>query len=172
MKRVTKSTWSNTSVTTTDTQHLLFSLNQFMDIRPFSTSDEPHLVALWQACGLVVPWNDPHLDIARKLQVQPELFLVGLLDNQIVATVMGGYDGHRGWLNYLAVHPDYQRQGLGKMIITAIETKLEALGCPKINLQVRNTNLLAVEFYQALGYQVDECISLGKRLIPDTPHSQ
>ena len=76
-----------------------------MDIRPFREADEAQVVALWQACGLTRPWNDPHRDIARKLAVQRELFLVGEEGGRIVASVMAGYEGHRGWVNYLAWTP-------------------------------------------------------------------
>lgn len=78
-------------------------------IRPFKTKDEQSVIELWHRCHLLVPANNPKHDIARKLQVDPELFLVGIIDNCIVATVMAGYEGHRGWINYLAVSPDLQR---------------------------------------------------------------
>lgn len=90
-------------------------------IRPFQTEDEDALVALWKMCELTVPWNNPHKDIARKLQVQPELFLVGILDSSLIATVMGGYEGHRGWINYLAVHPDFQGKGYGQEIMNSVK---------------------------------------------------
>ena len=108
-----------------------------MLVRPYRTDDEESLVSLWQVCELTVPWNNPHKDIARKLQVQPELFLVGILDSRLIATVMGGYDGHRGWINYLAVHPDFQGKGYGQEIMNSVETGLRGMGCPKINLQIR-----------------------------------
>ena len=97
-------------------------------IRPFQTEDEDALVALWKMCELTVPWNNPHKDIARKLQVQPELFLVGILDNSLIATVMGGYEGHRGWINHLAVHPDFQGKGYGQGIMNSVETGLREMG--------------------------------------------
>ena len=111
-----------------------------MLVRPYRTVDEESLVSLWQVCELTVPWNNPHKDIARKLQVQPELFLVGILDSRLIATVMGGYDGHRGWINYLAVHPDFQGNGYGQEIMNSVETALREIGCPKINLQIRTGN--------------------------------
>ena len=92
-------------------------------IRPFQTEDEDALVALWKMCELTVPWNNPHKDLARKLQVQPELFLVGILGNSLIATVMGGYEGHRGWINYLAVHQDFQGKGYGQEIMNSVERK-------------------------------------------------
>jgi len=138
-----------------------------MKIRPFAVADTAAVVALWEATGLTRPWNDPRADIARKLQVQPELFLVGEEDGRIVAAVMGGYDGHRGHVNYLAVAPDHQRQGLGRALLDHVEGLLLALGCPKINLQVRLDNAAAVGFYGHEGYERFEVADLGKRLIPD-----
>ena len=102
-----------------------------MLVRPYRTDDEESLVSLWQVCELTVPWNNPHKDIARKLQVQPELFLVGILDSRLIATVMGGYDGHRGWINYLAVHPDFQGKGYGQEIMNSVETDCGKWVVPK-----------------------------------------
>ncbi len=125
------------------------------------------VVKLWNQCGLVVPWNDPGKDIRRKLKVQPEMFLVGCLDNRIVATVMVGYEGHRGWINYLAVLPDHRRSGIGRRMMEAAETRLRAAGCPKINLQVRRSNAAVIKFYERIGFKTDDVISLGKRIEPD-----
>lgn len=138
-----------------------------MVIRPYQEADEEQVIALWRECDLVVPWNDPAQDIARKLQVQRELFLVGVIEGRIVATVMAGYEGRRGWLNLLAVTPDLQKQGLGRRIVEAAEEELRKLGCPKINLQVRTSNQAVIEFYQRLGYTMDNVVSMGKRLIDD-----
>lgn len=137
-------------------------------IRPFQPADTEPVIALWQACGLVKPWNDPHKDIERKLAVLPELFLVGESEKgTLIGSAMGGYEGHRGWVNYLAVHPEQQGSGYGRILMEALEEKLIALGCPKINLQVRDTNLDVIHFYEAIGYKIDQVVSLGKRLIPD-----
>jgi len=136
-------------------------------IRPFQTEDEDALVALWKMCELTVSWNNPHKDIARKLQVQPELFLVGILDSSLIATVMGGYEGHRGWTNYLAVHPDFQGKGYGQEIMNSVETGLREMGCPKINLQIRTGNNKIASFYQKLGFTNDHVVSMGKRLEAD-----
>lgn len=138
-----------------------------MNIREFRTTDANAVIKLWTTCGLVVPWNDPHKDIARKLQVDPDLFLVGERDGEIIATVMGGYEGHRGWINYLAVSPECQKQGLGRQIMNHVEMRLVKRGCPKINLQVRELNHAVISFYQALGYGNDNVVSLGKRLERD-----
>lgn len=138
-----------------------------MHIRPFQPSDEAAVVDLWQRCELTRPWNDPHRDIQRKLGVQPELFLVGESDGRLVASVMAGFDGHRGWVNYLAVCPTQRRRGLGRQLMAAVEQRLEALGCPKLNLQVREGNQAVLAFYERLGYRVEPLLSLGKRLIAD-----
>jgi ribosomal protein S18 acetylase RimI-like enzyme len=138
-----------------------------MKIRCFSPEDEPSVVDLWHRCDLVRPWNDPHRDICRKLKVNPEWFLVGLVDGQVVATVMAGYEGHRGWLNYLAVAPEFQRRGLAREMVTKAERLLRKAGCPKINLQIRASNHAVIEFYRRLGYSVDQAVSMGKRLEHD-----
>ncbi|MBV9864796.1 MAG: GNAT family acetyltransferase [Abitibacteriaceae bacterium] len=141
-----------------DAQH------QEVTIRPYQTGDEAQVIALWQRCDLVVPGNDPQRDIQLKLQVQPELFLIGVMGERIVATLMVGYDGHRGWLNYLAVAPDCQRQGIGRRMVETAEQTLKQLGCPKMNLQVRANNTTVIAFYQRLGFEVEERVSMGKRL--------
>ena len=136
-------------------------------IRPFQTEDEASVVSLWQLCELTVPWNNPYKDIARKLKVQPELFLVGMLDSLLIATVMGGYDGHRGWINYLAVHPDFQGQGYAQQVMENVESEFRKRGCPKINLQIRSGNARVMAFYQNLGFTDDQALSMGKRLEED-----
>lgn len=138
-----------------------------MQIEEFNEQDKDELISLWTRCSLTAPQNDPYKDIQRKLKVDPDLFLVGKFDGKIVATVMGGYEGHRGWINYLAVDPNFRKKGLGKEIMIEIEKKLKAKGCPKINLQVRETNLEVIKFYEAIGFKNDHVISLGKRLEVD-----
>jgi ribosomal protein S18 acetylase RimI-like enzyme len=138
-------------------------------IRPYTSADEAAVVDLWQRCDLVRPWNDPHKDIARKMKVNPELFLVGEIDGQIVATAMAGYEGHRGWINYLAVDPAHRRRGSARTLMHEAERLLRAAGCPKINLQIRNGNEPVIAFYKSLGYQIDPVTSMGKRLDHDGP---
>jgi len=138
-------------------------------IRRFQEADRDAVIALWQRCGLVVPWNDPARDIDRKLLVRPEWFLVGEWEGKVVATLMVGYEGHRGWLNYLAVDPQFRRCGIGRCLVARAEEILREAGCPKINLQVRAGNAAAIEFYRALGFQVDDLVSIGKRLVSDQP---
>lgn len=140
-----------------------------MRIRVFDETDGPAVIDLWQTCALTRPWNDPARDIARKLGVQRELFLVGECDGVLMASVMAGYDGHRGWVNYLAVHPGWRRRRHGEALMREVERRLLALGCPKLNLQVRSANTQVLDFYRALGYLDDAVVSLGKRLIPDLP---
>ena len=111
--------------------------------------------------------NDPHRDIKRKLYIQPDLFLIGVMNGRIIATIMAGYEGHRGWLNYLAVSPDLRRRGLGREMVSEAERMLRDLGCPKINLQVRMSNAEAMNFYRNIGFLEDDVASMGKRLEED-----
>jgi ribosomal protein S18 acetylase RimI-like enzyme len=136
-------------------------------IRTFAAGDEAAVVALWRAAGLTRPWNDPHKDIARKQAVQPELFLIGELAGEIVATAMAGYDGHRGSVYYLAVSPAHQRGGHGQAMMAEVERRLEQLGCPKLNLMVRRDNTVAIGFYERIGYEEQSVATLGRRLIAD-----
>jgi len=138
-------------------------------IRTFANPDEAAVVALWRAAGLTRPWNDPHADIARKQTVQPELFLVGELGGEIVASAMAGYDGHRGSVYYLAVSPAHQRSGYARALMAEVERRLEAMGCPKLNLMVRRDNTAVIGFYDHLGYEEQSVVTLGKRLIVDAP---
>ncbi len=136
-----------------------------MTIRPIRKEDKAQIIALWQACSLIVPQNDPLEDIQHKIRFQPDLFLVGCdADGRVLATVMAGYEGHRGWINYLAVWPSMRLRGLGRQMLEAAEERLRALGCPKINLQVRQANTEVIAFYRRLGFRKDKVVSLGKRL--------
>jgi ribosomal protein S18 acetylase RimI-like enzyme len=143
-----------------------------VDVRPFTANDRAAVIDLWRRCELTRPWNDPGSDIDRKVATDPQGFLVltssdGDGESVIVASVMAGYDGHRGWINYMAVDPDHQRRGHAATIMRAAETLLTGRGCPKINLQIRTTNLDAVRFYESIGYSMDEVVSMGRRLIDD-----
>ena len=140
-----------------------------LDIRSFQNADEAAVITLWEQCGLTRPWNDPRKDIRRKLALDPDRFLVCLIDQEIVGTIMVGYEGHRGWVNYLAVAPNRRGQGYGRALMEEAERRLLRSGCPKINLQVRTTNQSAIAFYQRLGYAIDEVVSMGKRLEHDEP---
>jgi len=138
-----------------------------MKVRTFELSDTQQVVDLWQRCELTRPWNDPVLDIQRKLAMADSLFLAGVEGDVVIAVLMGGYDGHRGWMNYLCVSPDHQRKGHAAEMIQCLEDKLLALNCPKINLQIRTDNIGVQNFYKTLGYTRDDVVSMGKRLIPD-----
>lgn len=133
-------------------------------IRPFRCEDQEEVIRLWEDCGLIVPQNDPKNDIRRKCAFQPGLFLVGRGEGGIVATVMAGYEGHRGWINYLAVIPQCRHRGVGRRMMQEAEKKLRVMGCPKINLQVRSANTGVIEFYKKIGFGRDDVISLGKKL--------
>ena len=133
-------------------------------IRIFEPRDEALVVRLWQDCNLTIPANDPHRDIALKLARQPELFFVATIQDRVVGTVMVGYDGHRGWINYLAVAPNERRKGIGRELMGHAEASLRKLHCPKMNLQVRAGNQAVVAFYKAIGFDVEERVSMGKRL--------
>jgi ribosomal protein S18 acetylase RimI-like enzyme len=140
-------------------------------IRPYQAADEQEVIRLWQSCGLLMPHNHPKRDIERKLKVKPEWFLIGEWKGQVVASCMVGYEGHRGWINYLAVSPDLQGAGYGRAIMAEAERLLRQAGCPKINLQVRSGNTKVIEFYTGLGFKVDDVLSMGKRLEVDEPYA-
>ena len=140
-----------------------------LDAVTIGTDVRARVIELWMFCGLLRPWNNPQRDIARKLKVQRELFLVAELDGVIVGSVMAGYEGHRGWVNYLAVDIGQRRRGIGTALMRDAERRLRLLGCPKINLQVRRENAEVQAFYAALGFQEDAAVSMGKRLESDDP---
>jgi ribosomal protein S18 acetylase RimI-like enzyme len=134
------------------------------EIRPYRLEDESEVIALWERCELTRPWNDPKQDIARKMQVNPELFLVAMIETRVIGTVMAGYEGHRGSINYLAVDGRYRRKGLGRELVCRAERLMVTLGCPKINLQIRLENKEVVQFYAAMGYHTFQVIDMAKRL--------
>jgi len=136
--------------------------------RPYRLNDAEALVSLWALCGLTRPWNDSYLDIERKIGVDANGLLVLEDDSRLIGAVMVGYDGHRGWINYLAVHPDHRRRGLGRALMAAAEHRLAEFGCPKVNLQVRASNQEAVAFYRRIGYSVDDVVSMGRRIENDS----
>ncbi|CAB3780598.1 GNAT family acetyltransferase [Paraburkholderia fynbosensis] len=140
-----------------------------LSIRRFDASDIDAVVALWQQAfpeyrDATRPQRNPHLSIANKLATQPELFFVAVLGERIVGTVMGGYDGHRGWMYSLAVDESLRRHGIGTRLVAHVEQVLTGLGCPKLNLQILSAKDELRAFYEALGYRTDAVISLGKRL--------
>ncbi|MFQ5715008.1 MAG: GNAT family acetyltransferase [Candidatus Scalinduaceae bacterium] len=142
-----------------------------MEIREYQEGDEKEVIKLWFKCNLAIPGSNPKRDIERKLKVDRDLFLVGNVNGKIVASVMGGYEGHRGWINYLAVDPKYQRRGYGRLMMEAVEQCIKEKGCPRVNLQVRSANKGVIEFYQAIGYTDDNVVGLGKRFKEDEPYN-
>jgi ribosomal protein S18 acetylase RimI-like enzyme len=136
-------------------------------IRPVADSDVESVVELWRTCGLTRPWNDPHADIRRARGVWPDLLLVAVDEDEIVGAVMAGYDGHRGWLYYLATAPDRRGEGIGRGLVEEAEGRLRELGCPKVMLMVRPDNRGALDYYAGLDYTGEDTALTGKRLIPD-----
>ncbi len=136
-----------------------------IDIRPYRMDDELEVVQLWKKVFPESPLhNDPIRDIQRKLKIQPGLFLVAVNDHLLVGTSMAGYDGHRGWIYYLAVDPAYRRNGIGTALMKKVEGLLAQRDCPKLNLQIRANNSDLQAFYEKSGYSVEERISMGKQL--------
>jgi len=133
-------------------------------IRKFTPIDKDRVINIWNICGLIVPSNNPEKDIELKMKFQHELFFVAELEGVIIGTVMTGYDGHRGWLNYLGVHPDYRGSGCGRALVEFSIKKLKELGCPKINLQIRSSNTGVIDFYSRLGFTEHDVISMQLRL--------
>ncbi|MBJ3815128.1 GNAT family acetyltransferase [Shimwellia pseudoproteus] len=138
-----------------------------MEIRVFRQADFDEVITLWERCELLRPWNDPEMDIERKMQYGADLFLVAEVGGEVIGTVMGGYDGHRGSAYYLGVHPDYRGRGIANALLNRLEKKLIARGCPKLHIMVREENDLVIGLYEKIGYDHQDSITLGKRLIED-----
>ncbi len=134
------------------------------EIVEFDETFRNDVIHLWDICDLTRPWNDPNKDIDRILSDQTGKLFILRKHNKVLGSVMVGYDGHRGSVYYLSVHPDYQKKSLGRMLMKHSEDYLLTLGCPKLNLMVRTSNLPVIEFYDQLGYRKDEVVVLSKRL--------
>ena len=139
-------------------------------IRTYRPDDTAKVIDLWSECGLIVPWNNPQADIDRKYADSPQMFFVGELKSELVASCMAGYDGHRGWIYFLAVRNSQQRKGLATRLLGHVEAELIKLGCPKVELMVRKTNDRVISFYKSIGFDPDPVIVLSKRLINDKKH--
>ncbi len=133
-------------------------------IAPLGESDIPALVSLWEACGLTRPWNDPRRDARLAIEGATSSILGLREGDTLIASVMTGFDGHRGWVYYLAVAPDRRREGLGRRLMEAAETWLRDRGAPKLQLMVRDSNVEALDFYRALGLERQEVVTLGRLL--------
>lgn len=138
-------------------------------VRTFDRADTEAVIDLWDEAGLTRPWNDPRADIDRMLAVWPELLVVAEDAGRIVGTVMAGYDGHRGWIYYLASAADRRGEGIGRMLMAEAEQRLVALGCPKVQLMVRPGNEIVFAFYDQIGYERFDIGMTGKRLLVDAP---
>jgi ribosomal protein S18 acetylase RimI-like enzyme len=137
-------------------------MNEFV-IRVFRESDRDAVKDLWRVCNLTVPQNDPDKDINLKVHFQPELFFVGEYNGKVAASIMAGYDGHRGHMNYVSVYPEYQRKGIGKQMVLFVLSELQKLGCPKVNISVRSSNEKVTAFYRKIGFAEDPVIGMGYR---------
>ena len=133
-------------------------------VRSYRKKDEKQVIQLWKTSNLIIPKNNPLRDIDEKIRFQPDLFLVGLLDKKLIGTIMVGYEGHRGWINYLAIHQEFRGKGFGVKLMDYATEILTNMGCQKINVQIRKTNNSVIEFYKKLGFTDDEVISYGKRI--------
>jgi ribosomal protein S18 acetylase RimI-like enzyme len=140
-------------------------MDSTVEIRPYIDADEEWVIALWDGVfPYLAPHNEPMAELQRKLGVERELLFVAVVDSRVVGTVMGGYDGHRGWVYLLAVAPEHRGKGIGRALMRRLETEFDQRGCPKVNLQVRGDNPDVVAFYETIGYKVEDRISMGKRL--------
>src|SRR5579885_3536177 len=136
-----------------------------VEIRPYAEGDERAVTALWsEVLADPAPHNDPARVIRQKRAWEQDLFFVAVSDGAVIGTVMGGYDGHRGWVYSVAVRPGERRKGVGTALLRLLEEALAARGCLKVNLQVRASNAGVVAFYERLGYAVEQRVSMGKRL--------
>ena len=136
-----------------------------ISIRPFREEDQDNVIQLWdKVFPDAPPHNNPARDIRTKREVQPELFLIAVVEEVIVGTAMAGFDGHRGWVYYLGVDPDFQRRGIGTALMKRVESRLLGLGCPKLNLQIRSNNDEVQAFYESLGYFLEDRLSMGKKI--------
>ncbi|MDF1657873.1 MAG: GNAT family acetyltransferase [Verrucomicrobiales bacterium] len=144
-----------------------------VQIVPFDrSSHQQSVIKLWESVfGYEDAHNDPLLILQKKQDVDDGLFFVSLDESgAVTGTVMCGYDGHRGWIYSLAVHPEFQRRGIGTELMTYAESTLEKLGCMKINLQIVQGNEKVQNFYTAIGFSTEERVSMGKRLPSNIPN--
>jgi ribosomal protein S18 acetylase RimI-like enzyme len=130
-------------------------------MREADAADASEVIALWEACGLTRPWNDPAADFARAVAGPASAILLLHEGDALAASVMVGFDGHRGWVYYLAVAPERRRAGLGRTMMGAAEAWLRTRGAPKIQLMVREDNEAALGFYEALGLERQKVVTLG-----------
>jgi ribosomal protein S18 acetylase RimI-like enzyme len=133
-------------------------------IRPIVDGDEADVIGLWSVCGLTRPWNDPAQDLKLARDTAAPTVLVAADGGRIVGSVMVGFEGHRGWVYYLAVDPQHRGTGLGRRLMAAAEDWLTAQGAPKLQLMVRAENTAALAFYERLGLERQEVVVMGRWL--------
>lgn len=138
-----------------------------MIIRPFKYDDYDNVINLWERCDLIHDGSDPEMDIERKLNYQPDLFLVAEFAGEVVGTLMGGYDGHRGTGYYLAVHQEFRGRGIANALVNRLEKKLLAIGCPKLHFIMSPNNSAVISMYEKLEYIEERELIFGKTLIDD-----
>lgn len=145
-------------------------MNATITIRPYEQVDAAGVIALWQACQLVRPWNDPATDIAFCVGSPNAALFVGEIDGDArpAASVMVGHDGHRGWVYYLAVDPAHQGAGFGRRMIEQAEDWLKSRGVPKVQLMIRTGNEQAERFYDAIGYERQAVTVMARWLNKDS----
>ncbi len=136
-------------------------------IRPYDHSlHRDAVIHLWDIVfGYDAPHNKPSLVLDKKLAMHDDLLFLAFIEDKLIGTVMGGYDGHRGWLYSVAVNPVHRKCGVGAMLVKHAEQSLVDLGCVKINLQIVESNSAVAGFYESLGYAVEKRISMGKRIV-------
>lgn len=135
-----------------------------------NASHREQVIALWQAVfGYEAAHNSPNLVIDKKIAIGDGLFFVAVSDAGVVGTIMAGYDGHRGWIYSVAVHPDHRKQGIGSDLVSHAERSLTDKGCMKINLQIMECNEGVAAFYSSLGYSAEKRVSMGKRIHENIP---
>ena len=129
------------------------------------------VIDLWEAVfGYESAHNRPDLVIDKKIEVDDQLFFVAISDNAVIGTIMAGYDGHRGWIYSVAVHPAHRKMGVGSQLVSHAERALTAKGCMKINLQITEGNEAVADFYTSLGYAVEKRVSMGRRIPANIPN--
>ncbi len=135
-----------------------------MNVRDCELAEAELAIALWEDCGLTRPWNDTRVDFRQALESPASTVLGGFHDGLLIASVMVGFDGHRGWVYYLAVDPAHRRRGLGTQMMTGAETWLRQLGARKLQFMVRGENASSLRFYETLGFEQQAVITLGRFL--------
>ena len=135
-----------------------------MNIRTAKLQDTPAIVALWKETNLLVPWNNPEEDIKRAFSTPTSTILVAEIENKLIGTILAGYDGHRGWIYYLAVKPEYQKHGYGRRLVEAAEDWLKSQGAPKIHLLIRKDNSQVQSFYHSIGYETSDVLMMKKTI--------